>query len=234
MQLLKLLVLFATCALPIVARADLTIVQDVRGGPTNGQMTVNVKGDKARIDASPQVTMVLDTKSGEMMTLMNDQKKFTRLPAETLRAMQGNAQNSPTPATKLTPTQNHEQINGYDTTEYVFETPQYRASYWIATDYPDAAAIMADLQRLSNQAWGPGSMGTPNYRDFPGIPLRTKLTIGKQEVVSTVKSISRDPLPDSLFAPPKEFTELNLGNLGKMFSGKAPPAPKNSASPAKP
>jgi hypothetical protein len=169
-----------------------------------------------------------------MVNLMNDQKKFIRVSADTMRAMGARQQSSPAPATKLTPTQNHEQINGYDTTEYVFATPQYKASYWIATTYPDAPAIMADLQRLSNQNLGPASVGTPNYRDFPGIPLRTKLTIGKSEVVSTIKSISRDTLPDSLFVAPQDFTEMKMGDIGKMLGGKAGGGPKTSASPAKP
>lgn len=234
MQNVKLFAALGALVFVTEMRADLTIVQEVHGAGANGQMTVNVKGDKARVDVSPQVTMIMDGKSGEMTTMMNDQKKFTRLSADAVRAMQGNAASSPPRATKLTPTQNHEQINGIDTTEYTFETPQYKASYWIATNYPDSAAIMADMQRLSNQAWGPASVGTPNYRDFPGIPLRTKLTIAKAEVLSTVKSISRESLPDSLFVPPKDFTEMKMGDLGKMFGGKPGAAPKASSPPGKP
>jgi hypothetical protein len=232
MQVTKLLVVIIAFASAAIARADLTIVQDVQGGPTSGEMTVNVKGDKARIDASPQMTMIIDSKSGDMINMMNNEKKFVRVPGNTMRAAAGKPQDSPAP--KLTPTENHEKINGYDTTEYAFETPTYKASYWIATNYPDSPAIMADLQRLSSQVSGPATAAMPNYRDFPGIPLRTRLTLGKAQVVSTVKSISRDPLPDSLFVPPKEFTEMKMGDLGKMLGGKPGAAPKPSASPAKP
>jgi hypothetical protein len=231
MKFLAALALFAICA---SARADLTIVQDVQGAVgASGQMTVNVKGDKARIETSPKMTMIIDSKNGDMINMMNEQKKFMRISGDAMRALSGKPQGSASPAPKLTPTQNHEKINGYDTTEYVFETPQYKASYWIATAYPDSAAIMADMQRLSNQTLGPNSVGTPNYHDFPGIPLRTQLKIGTAQVVSTVKSISRDSLPDSLFAPPADFQEIKMGDMAKMLGGKIS-APKPAASPAKP
>lgn len=234
MQTAKLLVAVAAVALATHVRADLTIVQDVQGGPSSGQMTVNVKGDKARIDASPQMAMIIDGKSGDMINMMNNEKKFVRVPGDKMRAAAGKPHDSPAPAVKLTPTENHEKINGYDTTEYTFETPQYKASYWIANNYPDGAAIMADLKRLSSQVSGPANATMPNYRDFPGIPLRTRLTIGKTQVVSTVKSINRDALPDSLFVPQKDFTEMKMGDLGKMLGGRPGAAPKTSASPAKP
>ena len=238
MQVTKFLAAIALLALAAAARADLTIVQDVQGAPgapgASGQMTVNVKGDKARIETSPKMTMIVDSKNGDMINMLNEQKKFIHMSADAMRAAAGHSQNSPSPAPKLTATQNHEKINGYDTTEYVFETPQYKASYWIATNYPDSAAIMTDLQRLSNQTLGPASVGTPNYRDFPGIPLRTQLTIGKAQVVSTVKSISRESLPDSLFAPPADFQEIKMGDMAKMLGGKRPAPAKPAASPAKP
>ena len=235
MQVMKFFATVALLAVGTSVRADLTIVQDVQGAPSaSGQMTVNVKGDKARVDASPKMTMIIDSKSGDMINMMNEQKKFIRMSADAMRAASGHPQNSPSLAPKLTATQNHEKINGYDTTEYVFETPQYKASYWIATNYPDSAAIMTDMQRLSNQTMGPASVGTPNYRDFPGIPLRTQLTIGKAQVISTVKSISRDSLPDSLFVPPADFQEVKMGDMAKMLGGKPSTAPKGAASPAKP
>jgi len=240
MQVTKLLASIALVAVAASARADLTIVQEVQGAPgASGQMTVNVKGDRARIDASPKMTMIIDSKAGSMINMMNDQKRFIRMPSDAMHAAAGHPQNSPSPAPKLTPTENHEKINGYDTTEYVFETPQYKASYWIATNYPDSAAIMTDLQRLSNQALGPASGGMPNYRDFPGIPLRTRLTIGKAQVVSTVKSISRDSLPDSLFTPPSDFQEIKMGDMAKMLgkpatAPKPADAPKPAAPPPKP
>ncbi len=73
------LVLTAFVVLPV--RADLTIVysttvqpashnQKVEPTPTavaaGSNMTIKVKGDKARIDVSPQVTAIFDGQTGEL------------------------------------------------------------------------------------------------------------------------------------------------------------------------
>ena len=69
------------------ARADLTIVQNVEGlGPVN-QITMRIKGDKVKIDATSQVTSIIDGKTGEMLNLMNEQKKFMRISAEKAKAV---------------------------------------------------------------------------------------------------------------------------------------------------
>jgi hypothetical protein len=61
------------------ARADLTIVQKVERAGSATNMTIKVKGDKVRIEASPQVTTILDAKTGEVTNLMNDQKTVVRI-----------------------------------------------------------------------------------------------------------------------------------------------------------
>jgi hypothetical protein len=81
------LVLAAFVILPV--RADLTIVysttvqpashnQKAQATPTAlaaaTNMTIKVKGDRARIDASPQITTIFDGRTGELINLLNDQK----------------------------------------------------------------------------------------------------------------------------------------------------------------
>src|SRR5437899_12376146 len=86
------LVLTAFVVLPV--HADLTIVYSTTVQPaSHGQkaqatpaavaaannMTIKVKGDKARIDASPQVTAIFDGRTGELINLMNDQKTIVSI-----------------------------------------------------------------------------------------------------------------------------------------------------------
>src|SRR5207253_10309834 len=56
---------------------------------------------------------------------------------------------------KLTPTGKKETINGYETEEFVYETPQFKASFWVATKYPDAADILKQMQAPVSGAWKP-------------------------------------------------------------------------------
>src|SRR5213076_1845296 len=45
------------------------------------------KGDKARIDASPQITAIFDGTSGELINLLNDQKTIVRISPDKMRAI---------------------------------------------------------------------------------------------------------------------------------------------------
>src|SRR5258705_654856 len=94
------LVLTVFVVLP--ARADLTIVYSTPVKPASqGQkpqatpaafkaatnMTIKVKGDKARIDASPQATAIFDGTTGELINLLNDQKTIVRISPDKMRAI---------------------------------------------------------------------------------------------------------------------------------------------------
>src|SRR5207249_4632101 len=59
--------------------SDLTMVQQVERAGSAGNMTIKLKGDKVRIEASPKVTTILDGKTGEVTNLMNDQKTVVRI-----------------------------------------------------------------------------------------------------------------------------------------------------------
>src|SRR2546423_2766677 len=187
-----------TLGLLISARADLTIVQRVEGVGPNGEVTVKIKGNKERIDAPSQPTRIIDGKTGEMIDLMNDKKSFIRISAEQMKAAaetinkfdEGKQPSTP----KLTPTGKKETINGYETEEFVYETPQFKASFWVATKYPDAAGILKQMQAPISGAWKPSNMGMPDYTDFAGLPLKTVISVGDNQVVTTIMSIKKDSI----------------------------------------
>src|SRR5260370_41362886 len=122
-----------TLGLLVSARADLTIVQRVEGAGKSGDITVKIKGDKERIDAPSQPTRIIDGKTGEMTDLMNDKKSFVRISAQQIKAAaetinKFNGGEKPA-APKLTPTGKKKTINGYETEEYVYQTPRFKASF---------------------------------------------------------------------------------------------------------
>ncbi len=125
------------------ARADLTIVQNVEGGGPLSSMTMKIKGDKARIEAGPQMTTIIDSKTGDLLTLLNEQKKFI---THVCGPGQGGCRKWPWSPTKkarrlrepqLKPTGKKETINGYETEEYTCEAPAFKGSYWISSKYPE-------------------------------------------------------------------------------------------------
>jgi hypothetical protein len=226
--------------LALSARADLTLVQKVEGaGQGASEMTIKVKNDKARIDASPKLTTIIDSKTGEIVNLMNDRKTAMRISADKMRAaadMIGkfNASAASGGKGKLTPTGKKEKVAGYDAEEYVYETPNFKATYWIAPNYPDGAAILKELQSLSSQLWQTNNFRLPDYRDFPGLPVKTVVSTGDSNVTTTLVSISKEPLDDAQFAVPKDFKEIKVPEMHFAPTSQeaaeekpgAPPSPK--------
>jgi len=201
-----------TFGLLVSARGDLTIVQRVEGAGQNGDVTVKIKGDKERIDAPSQPTRIIDGKTGELTDLMNNKKSFVRISAaqikaaaETINKFDGDGKPA---APKLIPTGKKETINGYETEEYAYETPQFKASFWVTAKYPDAAGILKQMQTPISGAWKPSNMGMPDYTDFPGLPLKTVISVGDNKVVTTIMSIKKDSVSAADFDIPKDFQEL--------------------------
>src|SRR3954451_17990647 len=79
------LALLAGLCLP--ARADFTIVQKVEGKGQNHEITLKIRGDKIRMEATPQMTMIVDGKTGDTITLMNAQKKIVRISGDKAKAI---------------------------------------------------------------------------------------------------------------------------------------------------
>jgi hypothetical protein len=216
-----------------VVYADLTIVQRVEGAGPATEMTIKIKGEKARIDATPDLSTIIDGKTGEMINLMKDQKKVVRISPEKMKAAvdmvnkyEADDKKGATAKPKLVPTGKKEKLNGYDTEEYLCETPAYKATYSVAPGYPDGAAILKQLQSLNPQVWTGNNMSVPDYRDFAGVPIRTVISMNGSQITTTLTSIKQDPVADSEFLVPKDFQEMKVPDIGKLMQDpdKAPAA----------
>jgi hypothetical protein len=226
-------------ALAVTARADLTIVQQVGGAGPLAEVTMKIKGDKARIEASPEVTMIFDGKTGESISIMHSQKIAMRTSAAQAKAAAAaitgkvaapNAEGAGAGKSKVRSTGKKETIDGYEAEEYVTETPSYKASYWIAKNYPQGDEIVKQLQSMTPQAFSTSALATPDFRDFPGLPIRTNVTMGDTKIVSTIKSVKTEPLPDSDFMVPAGYKEMKVPDMSRILnqkpaSGAGKPAP---------
>jgi hypothetical protein len=223
--------LLLSAALLLSARADLTLVQKVEGlGPVN-EMTIRIKGDKVKVDATPEVSSIIDGKTGEMLNLMKEQKKFMRISGEKAKAvaemaLKFNDTRQPTEKPRLTPTGKKQTINGNETEEYVCETPDFKARYDIATKYPDGAAILKQLQAMNPEVWGVQTKGLPDYRDFPGVPIKTVVSMKEgQQVTTTLTSIKQDPISAAEFSVPAGYTEMKMPDFMTAPPAAASPKP---------
>jgi hypothetical protein len=242
-------------------RADLTIVYSSTMKPasqtgkdeatepagTGANMTIKIKDDRARIDASSQLTTIFDGKTGEVINLLNDQKTVVRISPDKLKAVTdmldkfSNKKATPEKP-RLTSTGQKETVNNYETEQYTYDGPGFKAIYWIAPDYPDGAAILAQLQSIKSEFWDAANTRMPDFRDFPGLPIRTRMVMTKKspmnnpgmspigqatEITSTITSVSHDPINDAQFTVPGDFKETKLPDIFKKLN----PAPSISPSP---
>ena len=223
---IRVLGLMIAALFAVTARGDLTIVQKVEGTGSVKQITMKLKGDKARVEVSPELTTIMETRGGDILTLMNTKKKFVRISADKSKAIAELASKyskdaaAPAAKAKLIATGRKETINGYETDEYVRESSSMKESYWIALTYPDSAEIVKQLQAIAPTAWNEIAKGVLDFSDFPGIPLRTVIKTDRKEVVSTIVSIKQDLLSDMEFAVPRDFQELKVPNLQDVLSEK--------------
>lgn len=227
------LVGIASLALFSTAWADLTIVQKVEGSDGAHEIKMKVKGDRARVDINPQMTTIIDSKSGEVLNLLYENKLFVRMSAENAKAIADAAkalvkQEGVKPGTP-TATGKKEKINGYDTTEYVTDSPNFHASYWVATTYPDYQKILEQMAILQKGAFAGLMKDMPSYQGLPGLPLRTEVKIsGTGSIKSTIESVSLAPLPDTDFSVPAGFNEVSVpGSLRGMQPPVPPPSGTN-------
>jgi hypothetical protein len=218
--------------IPFGARADLTIVQKIEAGGRPGEVTVRIKGDKVRVDPAPQVSMITDTKTGDTLTLMHDQKKVMRMSGERMKAaaemvskFAGDSSPAASPGeqrARLTPLGRTEQVNGMTTQLYSADTVAGKATYYIAPDYPDGAAILKEMQTLQPTALANAAPGKlPDFRDLPGVPVKIEIDSHGRQTVMTLVSINRDPIPDAEFTVPPAYTEIKVPQI---LGGKSAPA----------
>jgi hypothetical protein len=214
------LVFLATLA---TTRADLTIVQKVDGTESAQRITIKVKGDKARVEVNPHITTIIDGKTGTLTNLLHDKKVVMEIPGDKAKAMAEMAKSfvkeeAPNQAAPRA-TGKKETINGYETEEYVTDSPKFHASYWVATKYPEYQNILQQMAVLQKGAFASVTQGMPDYKTLPGLPLRTVVKVsGQPEITSTIESISVAPLAASDFVAPEDYSEMKLPD----FLGKEP------------
>src|SRR6201982_977548 len=221
---MKRIALFFLFAAATSLHADLTLVQKVDMAGTPGEMTIKFKGDKVRVDPAPQVSMITDVKTGDTVTLIHAEKKAMRISGDKMKAAAEMVKKfaGATPAeqkSKLTPLGRKETVNGMPTDVFTADTAVGKATYYIATNYPDGAAIIKEMKTAQLSAWANSGTDVPDFRDLPGVPVKIEMDTMRGHVVMTLVSIRRDPIPDSEFSVPADYTDMKMPDI---FGGKSP------------
>jgi len=220
---------FFLLAVTASLRADLTLTQKVDAAGTTGEMTIKFKGDKIRIDPAPQLSMITDSKTGDTVTLMHGEKKAMRISGDKMKAAAEMVKkltpaNAAEQKAKLTPLGRKETVNGIPTEIFTADTAVGKATYYIAMNYPDGPAIIQEMKAAQPSAFANSGSNIPDFRDLPGVPVKIEMDTAKGHVVMMLISAKRDPIPNSVFDVPANYTDMKMPDL---FGGKN--IPGNSA-----
>ncbi len=225
MRPLHLLLPLAATLFASAVFADLSVVQKTEGGLNSGELTLRIKGDKARTDISPQITMFTELASGDSITLNHNTKSYIRIPgseAAKLRAMAADLK----PGTvgtvpKLTATGRKEKIDKYDCEIFTWGVGNLQVTDWIARDYPSWQAVLAELIRFQNAGLGAAAQPMmPSLDQFPGMVIKREMTLKGTKTTSTLISVSEAALDPKVFDLPEGYKEQPAPKL----PGEAAPA----------
>ena len=96
------------------------------------------------------------------------------------------------------------------------------------SNYPNGAAVLAQLQSIKSEFWDAANTKMPDFRDFPGLPIQMRIIVGKQnaagghdpsasghptEITSTITGVSLNSIADSEFTVPADFKETKLPDI---------------------
>ena len=192
-------------------RADFVIEQKVDGlGQQSGSIVVKIKESKARAELSPQISYIIDGVSGESITLMHAQKAFMKVSAEQGKALMERMQKSEgaTPS-KPVATGKKENVDQWAAEIFTWSNGSLSVKYWVAKDFPNAAAIQAAMDKA--RAGGLGAMNKsmlPANSEFPGMVVKTEMKTKGKTVTSTIVSVKEEPVDAKQFEIPADYKEL--------------------------
>jgi hypothetical protein len=199
----------------IAARSDLTITQQVqKEAPPEGAdvtMTMKIKEQRMRLDLNPQVSSIVDLKTGDMISLMHPQKLAMTIPGSFIKSLQQRyaqeaiknaAGNSMSPKS----TGRKETIGGYACEEFETTASGLNVRLWVTKDLPNTPKLLAELSSLAGANPFRGLAGD---QQLPGFPIRTVLEgPGSGKTIVTVIELNEGPIAVSEFEIPEGYRTM--------------------------
>lgn len=202
--------LVLAAAFPLPARADLVLVQRVEGGGQSGDQTIYIKDGKSRADLAGSLSLITDAATGDAFTLKHAERTFMKIPAIQSQAMLAELrkQRGEAPPPQLQPTGKKEKVGEYECEIFTADLGKLTVQYWIARDFPNAAAIQQQLAAAQSGALALASQGLmPDPASFPGLTLKTVLELSGKKVTTTTVSVRETPVAATQFELPRTYKE---------------------------
>ena len=221
---MKLILRLAPLFLAVVfARADVTIVQKMESAMINGEVTMKLKGDRARMD------MPSPLGGNVMITLLHQQKMAMKLNLADVKKQQEAGQKAlgvdSSKIEKPKATGKTEKVGDFDTEIFEMNQGTLQAKLWIAKSFPNAQAIKDQMMKLSSAMGGAGF--DPSKVDVPGMVVKSEVTTPVGKMTITLVRAKEEPVDEKEFDKPEGYQEMQMPKLpGANAPVPAPADPK--------
>lgn len=197
--------LLLSLLLATAVQADITLEQDTYAGAAVTPMKsfMYIKGDKVRSDNGNSSSIIMDTATGDMTTLVHEQKMIIKTNTKELAAMRLNtpATDAAKTTTKVTATGQKEKVDGYDCEIYLSENNGMVVKMWITLNYPNQDKLREQLKVMAKLA-DPTAEKQP---DVPGIAIKTEFEQQGLKFTTKLVSLKDGPIDDAKFAIPTDY-----------------------------
>jgi hypothetical protein len=206
----------------VTVRADLAIIQEI-SSPANPKAnmvtTTKSKGDRIRMDVGTDASMIIDTKSGEMLTLAHAQKIAIPVSAAMQKMaakMAGMKSDADPVPPEFKATGRKQVLLGFPCEEYAATVQGQKLVMWVTKDVPEYKGLANQLHAFAAQM---RQFQNPmaNNPNLPGMPLLTEATDADGKVTTVrVQAISREPLKEADFQVPVDYSKIEMPAMPKM------------------
>ena len=183
--------------------------------------TTKWKGDKIRIDAGGKVSMILDNKTGEMISLVHEQKLAIPMSSAVQKMaaqFAGQSGTGSADSLQLQPTGRKETVIGLPCEEFTGTISGQKATLRITKDVPEYKELSKQLQTLALQLKQFQSPLADNPA-LQGLPVLTEITGSDGKATTArVQAISREAIAD--FKIPDGYRKIEMPQIPGMPAGR--------------
>ena len=204
------------------ARADLTILQEISSPDSMKSplvTTTKSKAGKLRMDIPGSASLIVDSKKGEMVSLVHAQKVAIPMSSAMQKMaaqLAGKAGADSGESIQLKPTGRKDTLIGLPCEEYTGTISGQKATVWVTKEVPEYKEISEQFLSFAPQLSQYQGAITSNPA-LQGFPLLTELVSpdGKKTTVR-VQAISREALEEADFKIPEGYRKMEIPQIPGM------------------
>lgn len=213
----KIAILFALIfSFQQAARADWTLIQKTTMDGKADEMIIKVKGDKTRADIGQKMSMISDAATGEIIMFMHEQKMLMKMNGNSMKgimALAGNLLGKGESAAKPVATGKLEKVGDYETEIYTWSGKIGSGKFWVAKNFEYFAELNAIQDKLMKAMGNPAAAMVPQNSDFPGMVIKSEMSVMGKTATSELVSAKQDALDDAVFIAPEGYQEMKIPSL---------------------